>query len=365
MGETSFTFRKLDDPAGLAADWRALEERADCAFFLSWDWIGCWLATVETEVFVLQGCAGGRIVALGLLCPVRRKRFGLFMDDSLYLNQTGDPQADRIAIEYNGMLLDREAPKDAAQESLRALVEGDGPPWNQLFLRGLSDSFTATLVASGYRARLRSQSPTAGVDLESLRRAGRGYLEQRSANTRAQIRRSIRRYEERGAVRLDAAGDVAQGLEFFRDMDVFHRRYWNGRGGPGAFSSPFAAAFHRRLIETVLPRGHVELLRLSAGDNAIGYLYNFIYRNTVSYYASGFVYEQDNRLKPGLVAHTMCIERHLTEGRDRYDFMAGAARYKKSLGETGPDISAYVLERPGAKLIVKNGLRRIRDFARR
>lgn len=367
MGDISFAFRKLTDPQSLRADWCDLEERADGSFFLSWNWIGCWLETVTAEVFVLEGRAEGQVVALALLCPMRRKRFGCLREDAVYLNQTGDPAADRIAIEYNGVLLDRTMALDGAQQALRALIDGDGPPWEQLYLRGLSSEFAQTVNAGDFRAsrRLRSQSPTAGVDLAALRHSGQAYLDQRSANTRSQIRRAIRRYEERGALRVDVAKDVPQGHAFFREMTALHQQYWNERGEPGAFSSPFVAAFHHRLIETSLPRGHIELLRLSAGDDVIGYLYNFIYRKTVFYYGSGFGYEQDNRLKPGLVAHTLCIEQHLAGGLDRYEFMAGAARYKSSLGDVGPEIFAYVLERPGVKLAIKNGLRRIRDLIQR
>lgn len=364
MGGISFAFRKLTDPQTLGVGWRDLEERADGSFFLSWDWIGCWLETVDTDVVVLEGRSEGRIVALALLCPVRHVRFGCFGQNAVYLNQTGDLAADRIAIEYNGVLFDRTVPTDAAQQALQALIEEDEFPWEQLFLRGLSSDFASAVSAGGARAsvRLQSQSPTAGVDLAALRQAGESYLNQRSANTRAQIRRSIRCYEERGPLRLEVAEDIGQAHAFFHELGKLHQRYWNERGDPGAFSSSFAAAFHHRLIETALPMGHVEMVRLSAGEAVIGYLYNFVYRKTVFYYSSGFAYEHDNRLKPGLVAHTMCIEHHLAGEMERYDFMAGAARYKSSLGDIGPDIFAYVLERPGVNLAIRNTLRRIRDL---
>lgn len=364
MGGISFAFRKLTDPQTLGVDWRDLEGRADCSFFLSWDWIGCWLETVDSEAFVMEGRIEGRIVALALLCPVRHKRFGCFGQNEVYLNQTGNLAADRIAIEYNSVLFDRDVPSDAAQQALHALIEGDGPPWEQLFLRRLSSDFASEVASSGVGAsvRLRSQSPTAGVDLVALRQTGESYLDQRSANTRAQIRRSIRRYEERGPLRLEVAENTGQAHEYFHELGRLHQQYWNERGDSGAFSSPFAAAFHHRLIETSLPKGGVEMVRLSAGETVIGYLYNFVYRKTVFYYASGFAYEQDNRLKPGMVAHTMCIERYLAGDMERYDFMAGDARYKSSLGDIGPDIFSYVLERPGVKLTIRNTLRRIRDL---
>jgi len=49
-------------------------------------------------------------------------------------------------------------------------------------------------------------------------------------------------------------------------------------------------------------------------------------------YQSGFRYENDPAVKPGLVSHYLAIERHLTAGAAIYDFMAGATRHKQSLG---------------------------------
>jgi len=40
--------------------------------------------------------------------------------------------------------------------------------------------------------------------------------------------------------------------------------------------------------------------------------------------------------------------------------MAGAARYKSRLGDTGPEMFGYVLEWPGVMLVIRNILRLIR-----
>ena len=360
MDSISFSSRRLTDGRELAKDWRDLELRADGGFFLSWDWIGCWLECIGSDVTVVEGRAESRIVALGLLCAAKRSGRG---GKAVYLHQTGDSASDRIAIEYNGFLLDRAVAQEGASQALSALVTDDGLKWDSLFLRGLSQGFADAIVRGSYPARLRSRSSTVLVDLAALRAADRSFLDRCSANTRAQVRRAIRGYEARGELRLEAASTVPQALAFFDELGKLHQNYWMGKGEEGAFSSDFFVAFHKRLIETCLPKGRVELLRLSAGDTVIAYLYNFVDGKTVHYYSSGFLYEDDNRLKPGLVAHTLCIERHLAAGLDCYDFMAGEARYKTSLGEPGPDILAYVLERPTAGQSVKNALRWVRDLA--
>ena len=360
MGEISFTSRPLTDLNGLASDWRDLESRADCSFFLSWDWIGCWLACIESDVTVFEGRAGGKIVVLGLFCAATRNGLG---GKAAYLHQVGDPTADRIAIEYNGFLFDRAVAEEGAAKALSALYADPALALDAFFMRALSQGFADAVVAGQWPARLRSKSPTAQVDLAALRTGEQDFLEQRSANTRAQIRRAMRHYEARGALQLEAAASVDQALAFFDAMGVLHQRAWAGRGGEGAFSSPFFVTFHKRLIENCHPRGQVELLRLSAGDTVIAYLYNIIDGKTVRFYSSGILYEDDNRLKPGLVAHTLCIERHVSAGMDVYDFMAGDARYKTSLGQEGPSIVSYLVERPGVRQSIKSVLRWVRDRA--
>ena len=61
-------------------------------------------------------------------------------------------------------------------------------------------------------------------------------------------------------------------------------------------------------------------------------------------------YDPDPKLKPGLVSHYLCIEHHLREGARIYDFMAGDARYKASLGEPGPEMLHLVIQRPTVTL---------------
>ena len=60
MGDISFNCRLLTNSEELSKDWRDLEARADGGFFLSWDWIGCWLATIGNDVMLLEGRLDGR-----------------------------------------------------------------------------------------------------------------------------------------------------------------------------------------------------------------------------------------------------------------------------------------------------------------
>ena len=42
--------RRITCAADIEVDWRELENRADCSYFQSWGWIGCWLSHVAAEL---------------------------------------------------------------------------------------------------------------------------------------------------------------------------------------------------------------------------------------------------------------------------------------------------------------------------
>jgi CelD/BcsL family acetyltransferase involved in cellulose biosynthesis len=80
-----------------------------------------------------------------------------------------------------------------------------------------------------------------------------------------------------------------------------------------------------------VPAGAVRISRTVVGDRTIGILYNFVHHGRVLNYQSGFLYEQDARLKPGLVSHVLSIEDSLRRDECGYDFLAGPAGHKSRL----------------------------------
>src|SRR5690554_1817638 len=127
----SVVTEELPDLTELAPIWRNLEERADGSFFLSWSWIGAWLRSLRRAATssehsptsglqnarLLTATMQGRVVGLAILFHRRRHiRIGglpLWSVPSLYLHQTGVNEEDAIYVEYNGLLLDKEAATEA------------------------------------------------------------------------------------------------------------------------------------------------------------------------------------------------------------------------------------------------------------
>ena len=334
--------------------WRDLERRSDAAFFLTWDWIGCWLRTSGAMAYLVTVRDGARVVGMALLHPSRQRRHHLLGIDALMLHQLGDRAMDIITIEHNGILADRDHAAVAKQAVIDHLARhhAGAPHWEEIHLGGLPapEALIPQAAQAGLMTWYHSYKQSWAVDLGHLRGTGTAYLDTLSANTRYQIRRSIRLYAARGPLTATFAATVAEAMEYFDAMKGLHQEYWTARGKPGSFAFPYFEQFHRVLIAECLPKGTVELMRVSAGDEAIGYLYNFISDGWVCAYHTGFRYEADPKLKPGLVSHYLCIEHHLRNGARLYDFLAGNERYKANLANPGPNIADLVIQRPVLKL---------------
>ena len=316
----------------LATLWKDLESRADASFFQSWAWVGCLASERFPHPVLLQARAGDATVALGLFN--RRQRFGR---SDLLLNESGAPQYDSVFVEHNGLLVERGRAASLVGDCLRrALTTPIGRTWRRkphnLILSGVSEACLASLREGSCRATIRMSHRAPFVDLRALRLAGRNFLDQVSANTRYQLRRSRRRYAASGPLSIRRAGSVEEACDFVARLADLHQIYWAGRGQPGAFATADFRRFHQALIERAFPCGGIDLLRVSCGERPIGYLYNFRHQGTVSAYQSGFDYSAaETHQKPGLTCHHLAIEKYLAEGASRYDFLAGDDRYKLSL----------------------------------
>ncbi|HEX5325829.1 MAG TPA: GNAT family N-acetyltransferase [Acetobacteraceae bacterium] len=341
--------------------WRDLEARADITFFLSWHWIGAWIAELGECPPVLVGEASGALVLLGLLVPRRRQEAGVIRVNGLRLHTTGDRTKDCIAIEYNGFLVDRawagHAPREAAAWLLCGAAVG-GRRRDELHIVAMTEQQARSITPPDAFVQMPYRKPSWRVDLAAIRESGRDYLDTLSANTRQQVRRSMRLYDADGGLTSERATDVPTALHWLDGLKELHQRQWQARDKPGGFAFPFFERFQRRLISSCIPRGTVELLRVRRGEQAIGYVYNLVLRGHVLAFVTGFLYEADKRLKPGLVCHALAINRHLYEGAAVYDFLAGETRYKSNLGTPGPDFVYLLLQRRTAATRTERVLRR-------
>lgn len=303
----------------LGREWRAAEARADATFFQSWTWLGCLAAERFPKPLLVRAERGdGQVVGLALF---NRRLI------RLCLGESGRPSLDAPFVEHNAPLITRDAPPGTLAAMLAEAHRAAG--WRNLVLSGVPPEVVDAVEAVAWRDQAR---PAPFVDLDAVRAAGGDYLAGLSANARQQIRRSMRRYAERdGPLRVETARTEVEALTWLAALARLHRASWLRRGRTGAFGAPFFDRFHRALVPEALRRGELELVRVTAGERVLGYLYNVQSGGRVHAYQSGFAPEDDAALKPGLTCHVLAIQRALAGGQRVYDFMAGEQRYKRSL----------------------------------
>jgi CelD/BcsL family acetyltransferase involved in cellulose biosynthesis len=360
----SFRVDRITDPEAAGRLWRRLEPVADATFFTSWTWLGSWLEVIGRPVFLLEAREGDEPVALGLFCASRQVRWGVVPVASLHLSETGDERIDVLLVEYNDLLVraaDAERIRAAVWRWLGGRDRLGGFRFDEIHLGNVSAARgAAAAAASGLRARVWARRPLGLVDLEALRASGRSFVDSLGRNTRHQIRRAMRLYEERGRLGVETPPDLGTARAWLAHAGELHQRRWTARGRPGAWAFPTYVRFAHSLLERGFDDGSVELLRIRAGEHIIGYLLNFVYRGHAFCYFGGLAYEEDNRIKPGLVAHCLAVQRYLERGCRIYDFGAGDFRYKFQLGRPGPAMETWILRRPRLKLEIEDLGRRLR-----
>jgi len=342
----TFAIEPLPPLRELETSWIRLDVAGTHSFFLTWAWIGTLLRCLPCppQVRLLRAKRGSETVALAILTLKRTVRAGVPLIHG-WLNATGDPAYDCITIEHNGF----------ASAGVRA--NDLWSAFGEWFAKGVTAANEILVIATDPETAVLSKSR---FDLEHrdtgfrtpLKSLGdlEGFMASLSRNSRQKLRRSIRDYERDAPLSMQVARDTETALAFLSEMKVLHVRSWTRRGKRHAFANPFFETFHRSLIRVGVDSGAVDLLRVSAGDRPIGYLYNFVRNGTVSSYQSGFD-DADTRLRPGYVCHAVAIAHYAAAGMAEYDFLAGGNALKHSYGSQNYDL--YWMRVRGNKIVVQ------------
>jgi CelD/BcsL family acetyltransferase involved in cellulose biosynthesis len=352
--------------------WRDLEARSEPSFFTSWTWLSSWLDVLpeEVQVRLLQATHAGKVVGLGLVVQSRAHIMRRIPVACWRVNATGIHEIDDLTIEYNGFLLDTHFAPLTAQTMLRHLLFKTSARRVEISCAQAAYSRVADQLQDGV---INSSRPHMShmVDLNGVRdNADGGYLGLLSANTRSQLRRSLAAYGGLGTITVHEAENASQAQAYLEALRGLHEASWRARGIESGFASHATAKrFHQSLIDKAFPRGEIQLLRIAAGSQDLGYIYSFRHRGRISFYQSGLHYGLlDKHDRPGMVCHAMAVEHNAHQGASVYDFLAGAHRYKASLSTHTEIQASHVFQRdswlPRLDAVLKGWRGKLSDQAR-
>lgn len=343
--------KPLPNLASLEKDWLTLEGISKCHFFLSWLWIENWIRHHQNRkaLIVLYFEDNNSLLGIALATRKHIKRMRFFKHDAAILYQTGD-YLDNLTPEYTGIVCKKSNEKLLLESLIENTINGEFM-WN-----------TTTISRCEIEPIKRKTiniitHPTFQVNLASIHTSQDKYLSKLSSNTRSQIKRSMKRYKNLyGDLQLIFPSDKNECIEFFYRMLFLHQKYWRSKNKIDAFYNNDLVLFHTDLINNGYPH-NLYIVKVQAGTELIGYIYNFKYNKRIYNYQGGLCYSNDNKLKPGLVSHTLLINHHIKHGDDMYDFMAGDYQYKKSLCTEKSKLYTVAIDKPGWKISIQKLIR--------
>lgn len=342
MSHSPIHVQVVDDPEAFAAlrgEWDSLLAASDeASVFQSWEWLATWWKHLagERRLSLLAVRRSGELVALAPWC-VRPSRL---LPARLEMLGTGTVGSDYLDV------IIRRGHADAALDALADHVEGLG---TALDLRQLGASSRAVelgvrLGARGFRTSARGSDVCpylrlAGHDWNSL-------LQTLGPEHRANVRRRIRKLEERGASLREATCDASR-REILATLLRLHELRWSTRGGSDAFGARGVSAFHEEATHLALERGWLRLYSLDLDGRPAAALYGLRYGGRFSFYQSGFD-PAHSRSSVGLVLLALSIRRAIQEGAEEFDLLHGDEGYKFLWAHATRELVRLEADPPGA-----------------
>jgi CelD/BcsL family acetyltransferase involved in cellulose biosynthesis len=341
----------------IAPVWRDLVRTSKCSVFLTAEWIEAWLEVFGRDLCpkILMFRSDQEPVGI---CLLVRNRAGLVPVKRIWLNAAGEPSEDTTYIEYNNVVA-RAGWETPVSEAAAKYIERE--TWDELFLTGFANGTTYDILKNSVgAARLTEKHhPTHYVDLAAIRKAGVSYVNFLTGKSGKHLRENLRYYAASGTLAIKSAQDVPEALAMLDELAELSRKRWAEAARRSIFCSSRFVAFHRLLIGKCFDLGRIQLMRVTAGEQVIGVVYNLVHLRKVCFYQCGYSYSAEKRLSPGRATLALVIQQCLNAGYDDFDFLSGESKYKESMATGSRSMVWATLSRGGVKLRVLDALRRI------
>jgi len=346
-----------DNLETLKQQWLKLEHNANNSIFTHWYFIATWLAFINYKGKLLTVSFKGDIIGLAILTENTLFKNGVKVKQ-LWLNRTGDPKLDQIWNEYNDILCEK-----GLEYSIRGAVinffETELTTFDELIIGVSIENIKETPRSHKIMPHVSWQAVSYQTDLKLEYKNWQCFIKSLSANTRYQIKRSAKLFGGIDNLKINAAKNAEEAVNFLVEAGKLHKIRWKNQNS--GFENDKFVEFHQQFIKQNFHLNVIDVLEISTPEQAICYLYNFRYENKVYFYLSGIKYSKDNKLKPGLLAHSLAISYYADQGFKYYDFMGGEGRYKESLSNTKGSLIVVNFRRKTVPFLISRILNKIRS----
>jgi hypothetical protein len=343
----------------LAHKWITLQDQANSSAFIAWFWIKQWLAQknlIINNCLCIEVKLGQDTVGLALFGIKTKRVFWGLSFKQYFLHKSGNIKEDQTWIEHNTFLLHKDFEPQLSDEICQELAKNQQIDDIKIGLS--SPGFINKLNFVDFKIRTELSSPAYLANLAGLTSLD-DYLATLSKNTRSHIKRSIKLLNEKSPLRLVLATDATEKNTVLKNIADLHRIKWRSTVYGSGFDNPCFYNFHLGLIQDENSAQNCRLYTLYQDDIALGHLYLLTQGDRWSFYLSALNFNEDNRIKVGLVIHSLVIEQAIKQGVTVYDFLAGEAQYKDSLSNAPPyEQNIYCFYRNTPLLLFREQLRK-------
>lgn len=216
---------------------------------------------------------------------------------------------------------------DCVDEIVRALFACNA--WDRLELGGIpEDSRCFETLAQCWKAEnlLVEQRPLHSAPYLAITGPWEDYVRRRRKKLRDDNARQLRRLESAGKTSFESQGGAAP-VKLFDELVRQKKARFEETGARDPFLDPRWVDFYRDVLVTFQQRGWLEFsrLRLNGADAALHF--GFVYQNKFFFYMPSFD-QRFAKLSVGRLLLLHLLERAHRDGRDEFDFLAGAEDYK-------------------------------------
>ena len=285
--------------------------------FLTWEWLFTWWKHYhkENQLWIVTVWSSRELIGIAPLMTEKRKKYGF---SSRVLSNLGTPDIDV------GSFITRDGDPGIYAEIFKYLLEQQ-QKWDILELNefALDDPVKSSLTTFFKNKDFFWEQKNGRHFFLSVEDGWDEYFKMLSQNTRGDVRRRIRRIEEKNKLTFrHLVGDEVTG----QDIETIFAINEHGTY-PEMYRTVAERAFQLELLDIMKPRGWPEIFLLYIDEQPVAYRYGFNFNCIFEDWRNGI----DNRYgeySVGKVLLMMTLEACFKRGYAGVDFLRGDEEYK-------------------------------------
>jgi CelD/BcsL family acetyltransferase involved in cellulose biosynthesis len=327
----------------LRPEWNDLVHRGCCdTVFLTWEWQSTWWKHLGEGELLLLGFRAeddGRLIGIAPLFYTQTD------DGTSILNLIGC----RDVSDYLDLIIEV-GQEDAVYRALLDYLEQEAAAWDLVDLCNIpQNSLTFVQLrelaeARGYKTLVEIEDVCPIIELPP---SWDDYLMMLDKKQRHEVRRKLRKADREAETRFLIVG---QEHDLQAEMEDFVELHQKSAPEKDEFMDPQMQRFFFEVAEVLQAEGWLQLAFVIMNGQKAASLLNFDYGGKILVYNSGYDPIEFHRLSPGIIVTARCIERAISLGRDKFDFLRGDEVYKYRFGAQDTEIRRLLIAQPGVSL---------------